>query len=255
MSGPGCGRRRPRRASPRARPGPDRRSPPAASSNRLSPNASGAALRRPRCNISVTSGLLQLDAGAGLLELALQLLALVAVHGLLDGLGRLVDERLGLLEAEARGGTDDLDHLDLLLARAGEDDVDRRRLLLGSGTVTGATGGGRGGGDRGRGHSELLLERLDQLGQLEYRHLLDLIDQLCSSGHGPSLFRLVALGGRISSISLSPVTLGIGLRLGSSLISSGLLRGSIIGLGRSLLRGRGVLGGRVAAHQALVADL
>src|SRR3954453_22139162 len=191
MSGPGCGRRRPRRASPRARPGPDRRSPPAASSNRLSPNASGAALRRPRCNISSTNRLLQLDAGAGLLELALELLALVAVHGLLDGLGRLVHEGLRLLEAEARGGTDDLDHLDLLLACAGEDDVDGRRLLLDRGTVS---GGGRGGGRDGRrGHSEFFLKRLDQLGQLENRHLLDLVDQFCSSGHWPSLLRLVAL--------------------------------------------------------------
>jgi hypothetical protein len=43
--------------------------------------------------------LLQLDAAAGLLELALELLGLVALDALLDGLRRLVDERLGLLQA------------------------------------------------------------------------------------------------------------------------------------------------------------
>src|SRR6185503_2105031 len=182
-----------------------------------------------------------LDGAAGLLELALELLALVAVHALLDGLGRLVHEGLRLLEAEAGGGTDDLDHLDLLVTGTGEDDVDRRRLLLGGGTVTGAPGGRRGSRHGGRGHTKFLLERLYQLGQLENRHLLDLIDQLCSSGHGPSLIRLVALGGRVSFISLSPVTLGIRLRLGSSLISGrllgrSLLTGSLLGLGRSLLR-------------------
>src|SRR5215217_9201191 len=127
--------------------------------------------------------LLQLDACAGLLELALQLLALLAVDALLDGLGSLVHERLRLLEAEAGGGTDDLDHLDLLLAGAGEDHVDGRRLLLRGGAVARARNGGRRGRDRLRGDAELLLERLDQLGQLEYRHLLDLVDQLCSSGH------------------------------------------------------------------------
>src|SRR5215203_6550231 len=74
--------------------------------------------------------LLQLDGRAGLLELALELVGLFAVDALLDGL-ELVHERLGLLEAEARGGADDLDHLDLLVPGACQDDVDRGRLLLG----------------------------------------------------------------------------------------------------------------------------
>src|SRR4029079_13676397 len=125
-------------------------------------------------------------------------------------------------------------------AGSGEDDVDRQRLLLGRGTVAAATRGRRGGRHGGRGHTELLLERLDQLRQLEHRHLLDLIDQFCSSGHGPSLLRLVALGGRISFLSLSHLTRGIRLRLGSSFITSSFITSSVLSgtlLGRrSLLR-------------------
>src|SRR4051794_32929261 len=73
--------------------------------------------------------LLQLDGGAGLLELALDAVGLFLAHALLAGLGSPVDEVLGLLEAEAGDGADDLDHLDLLAACRGEDDVERRLLL------------------------------------------------------------------------------------------------------------------------------
>src|SRR3954452_10090994 len=100
--------------------------------------------------------LLQLDARAGLLDLGLELLGLVALEALLDGLGRLVDEGLRLLEAEAGRGANDLDDLDLLVARPGEDDVDRRGLLLLRGRAV--AGGRRGGGGHGLGRdAELLL--------------------------------------------------------------------------------------------------
>src|SRR3954453_21601597 len=107
---------------------------------------------------SVARELLDLDARAGLLELGLELVGLVALDALLDGLGRIVDERLGLLEAEAGRRAGDLDDLDLLVAGSGEDDVDRRaRLFLGGAAAV--TAGGRGGrGDRGRRDAELLLE-------------------------------------------------------------------------------------------------
>src|SRR5215213_8533856 len=114
-----------------------------------------------------TTALLQLDAAAGLLELALEALALVAIHALADRLGCLVHERLGLLETQAGGGADDLDHLDLLVARGGQHDVDRAGLLLDGRAVAGARAGRSRGGNRRGGHAELLLERLDQLGQLE----------------------------------------------------------------------------------------
>src|SRR4051812_27083780 len=122
--------------------------------------------------------LLQLDARAGLFQLSLELVGLVALDAFLDRLRRLVDEGLRLLQAEAGGGAHDLDHLDLLVARAGEDHVDGRGSLLGAGTVTSRSArGGRGrGGDRRRRHAELLLERLDALGQLEHRDALELVD-------------------------------------------------------------------------------
>src|ERR1700744_3209451 len=69
------------------------------------------------------------DGPAGFLEVGLELLGLGLVDALLDGLGSLVDERLGFLEAQARGSADDLDDLDLLVAGSGEDDVERRLLL------------------------------------------------------------------------------------------------------------------------------
>src|SRR5690606_5300989 len=74
--------------------------------------------------------LLELDGRAGLLELGLELVGLLALDALLDGLGGLVDERLGLLQAQAGRRADDLDDLDLLVAGPGQDDVDRRRGLL-----------------------------------------------------------------------------------------------------------------------------
>src|SRR5439155_667885 len=129
--------------------------------------------------------LLQLDAPSGLLELGLAFVGLVAVDALLDGLGRLVDERLGLLEAEPGRRADDLDDLDLLVAGAGQDDVDRG-LLLGGGAVLAARAGAGRRGRRGDGagrHAELLLERLDALGQLEHRDALELVDPLLGAGH------------------------------------------------------------------------
>src|SRR5712691_6957178 len=108
------------------------------------------ASRRPSCNGGAEASLLELDARPGFLELALDRVGLFLVHALLDRLGSRVDEVLGLLEAEARDRADDLDHLDLLLARPGEDDVERR-LLLGSSLAAAAAGSrdrdGGGGGD------------------------------------------------------------------------------------------------------------
>src|SRR3954451_15875370 len=100
----------------------------------------------PREQPADAAALLDLDARAALLELALELVGLVAVDALLDGLRGLVDERLGLLEAEAGRGADDLDDLDLLVAGAGEHDVERRLLLGGRRAAVSASSAARGRG-------------------------------------------------------------------------------------------------------------
>src|SRR5207248_510833 len=104
---------------------------------------------------------------------------------LLDGLRGLVDESLGLLEAKTGRGADDLDHLDLLVACAREDDVDRGRALVGGGAVAGRCRAGCRGsrGDRGRRDAELLLERLDALGEVGDRDALELVDPFLGAGH------------------------------------------------------------------------
>src|SRR6187401_1296295 len=57
---------------------------------------------RPCSRCSATrSGLLDLDRRAGLLELLLDLLGLLLVHALLDGLRGGLDQVFGLLEAQA----------------------------------------------------------------------------------------------------------------------------------------------------------
>src|SRR3954452_11589297 len=97
--------------------------------------------------------LLDLDGSAGFLELTLDRVGLILRHAFLDGLRRGVDQVLGLLQAQAGDGADDLDYLDLLAAGSGQDDVERG-LLLGRGgaapppaTVRSRDGGSSGGGD------------------------------------------------------------------------------------------------------------
>src|SRR4051812_32249083 len=143
-----------------------------------------SASRAPARSVT-TSGvaLLQLDGAAGLLELSLELVGLLALDALLDGLRGLVDERLGLLEAEAGGRAHDLDDLDLLVARRGEDDVDRRGLLLLGGAVAAAATAGRGRRrDRLGRDAELLFKGLDALGQLEHGDALELVDPFLGAG-------------------------------------------------------------------------
>src|SRR5690606_10591257 len=118
--------------------------------------------------------LLDLDGRAGLFQLLLDLLGLLLGDAFLDRLGSAVHQVLGLLEAQPGQLPDHLDHLNLLVASRLQDDV-KLRLLLGLG---GCRRGGarhcRGHGHgRGRRDAELLLQRLDQLGQLQHRHLLD----------------------------------------------------------------------------------
>src|SRR4051794_6877568 len=109
--------------------------------------------------------LLQLDGAAGLLDLALELLGLVALDAFLDRPRRLVDERLGLLEAEAGRRADAFDPLIFFAAGGGEHDAPRARPLRAPRAAAGRGAGPRRGGrgDGCRRHAELLLERLDAL--------------------------------------------------------------------------------------------
>src|SRR4051794_11727109 len=140
--------------------------------------------RRPfRRTGSAPVELLEFDARSGLFELALQLVGLVALDALLDGLGGLVHEGLGLLEAQAGRRADDLDDLDLLVAGAGHDDVDGGGLLLGRCAVAAtASRGGSRSRDRSRRYAELLLEGLDPLCELRDRDALELLDPFLGAG-------------------------------------------------------------------------
>src|SRR5215210_4136267 len=147
--------------------------------------------------------LLQFDGGACLFEVGLELVGLFAVGALLNRLGRLVDQCLGLLEAQPGSGADDLDHLDLLVAGGGEDDVEGG-LLLACAIALGRSRGRPGGGRRchcGGRYAELLLQRLDALGQLEHRDALELVYPLLRRGHASSLDSVCSSPTSVSSTS------------------------------------------------------
>src|SRR3954452_24629358 len=99
----------------------------------------GEWMERPRCTVPARAErglgapgpLLDGDGGAGALEVGLGLLGGVLGDLLQDRLRRVVDQVLGLLEAERGEATHLLDDLDLLVAGTLEDDVEL--VLLGSG--------------------------------------------------------------------------------------------------------------------------
>src|SRR5690606_12686412 len=106
-------------------------------------------------------------------------LGVLLLDTLEDGLGGLVDERLGLLQTEGGQAAHLLDDGDLRGAGRLEDDVELGLLLLGGGLAT--TGGGSGTGDGhggGGGDVEDVLELLHELGELDEGHLLESIDEL-----------------------------------------------------------------------------
>src|SRR5665811_1356306 len=120
------------------------------------------------------------DGGAGALEGSLVLLRNVLGNLLQDRLRGAVDEVLGLLQAEARVRADLLDDLDLLFPS----DLGR----------SGSAAAGRGNGNGGRsGDTEGVLEQLHELRELDQRHFLERLDELCSAElcHGGSSFLVV----------------------------------------------------------------
>src|SRR3954471_8819385 len=148
--------------------------------------------------------LLDGDAGPGALERLLGLVGGLLVGLVQDGLGRAVDQVLGLLETQAGELANDLDDLDLLVAGRLEDDVEL--LLLGGGLVATAARGGHtrsGHGDRSsRSHAEGLLELLHEVGDLDQRLLLQGLDALVvgQGGHGV-LLQLVDVASPATSVS------------------------------------------------------
>src|ERR1700722_19868931 len=125
--------------------------------------------------------LLDRDGGAGALEGSLALLRGLLGDLLKHGLGRAVDQVLGLLETEAGERAHLLDDLDLLVTSGLEDDVELV-LLLGLFRRRGSRSAGRRDRDRGRRLDvEGLLERLHELGQLKEGHLLERVEQISAA--------------------------------------------------------------------------
>ena len=119
---------------------------------------------------------LELDGGAGFFELGLGLLGVFLLGLLQDSLRSAVDESLGLSQAQVGDSADGLDDLDLLVANGGEDDVELVLLFLSS-SASSRSGGNS--GARGRSLDvELLLEGLDELGELNQGHLTESFEQL-----------------------------------------------------------------------------
>src|SRR5208283_1677650 len=136
-------------------------------------------LSRPRREREKAT-LLELDLGADLLELGLDLLGLFLARAFLDRLRRAFDEVLGFLEAKAGDGADFLDDLNLLVSGGGQDDVELGLLLDRSG------GGARSrrDGDRGGGRdAPLLFEELGELGGFQHGQRREVIDDLFEIGH------------------------------------------------------------------------
>src|SRR3954466_16213614 len=173
-----------------------------------------------RAHPAVRAGRVSLDGdgGAGALEGSLGLLRGVLGDLLQDGLGRVVDQVLGLLEAERGQTAHLLDDLDLLVAGSLEDDVEL--VLLGSSLVATAAATGGGGGRDGHGGSsgdvERLLELLHEVGQLEEGHLLERVEQVRAGNLGHVCLLLRSLAGRVGGGSV-----GLGGGVSSRCVVSG----------------------------------
>src|SRR6266536_2334323 len=194
VSGDGQGAVRRRIRPARSRPGSKTRAERARRARRVRGlgRNSGPGRRHPSPASSPcppAAELLELDFGAGAFELGLGLLGVLLGHLLEHGLGGRLDEVLGLLQPQAGEGADLLDDLDLLGAGFGEDDIELVLLLCGRLSLGGRAGGRAGshGDGGGGGDAELLLERLQELVELENAHVLEDVEQLVGAelcGHG-----------------------------------------------------------------------
>src|SRR5439155_19662454 len=138
--------------------------------------------------------LLQFDDRALRFELLLDLFGFLLGHAFLHRAGRAFHQVLGLLEAQVGDRSDLLDDLDLLLSTTLQDDrelgllLDRRSPRSRRRRAPGRPRGGR--RRRRDRDAELLLELLDQLGELDHRQVADGFDdvvvaqRLCRHGPG-----------------------------------------------------------------------
>src|SRR6266568_3255411 len=125
--------------------------------------------------------LLHLDCCSLLFQFRAHSRGLVLGHAGLDITRRTVDEILRFLETQAGELTHDLDDLNLLRSRFLEYDLELGLLFnRGCWSCTGATRCRSGSANRrGRDRDvELALESLDELGQLENRHVADRFENL-----------------------------------------------------------------------------
>src|SRR5581483_533268 len=169
------------------------------------------------------AGLLDLDARAGLLELRLDRVGLLAVDALLDRAGRAVDEVLRLLQAQAGDRADDLDHLDLLVACARQDDVERGLLLGAGGAVAAGGRSGPRGRDRDRGgggDAPLVLDLLLQLDELEDGHLPQVVEHLVNAGSSHYSAPSSSLGCSVAASSVAGSASADASATGSSVTGS-----------------------------------
>src|SRR6478672_9812240 len=138
--------------------------------------ASDDANRGPR----PAASLLHVDGCALLFQLGLDRGGLVLRDTGLHRLRRAIHQVLRFLQTQARQLADDLDDLDLLRAGFLEDDRElglllcRRRTATRTGTSR-RRAAHRGGSDR---DVELALESLDEVGELEHRHVADRLEDL-----------------------------------------------------------------------------
>ena len=116
--------------------------------------------------------LLDLGLGASFLQLGDQLLCVFLGDSFLHGLGAVVDQLLGVLQAQAGSGTDNLDKAQLGSAGSLQDDVELGLLLdLNSGSSGSSNSSGSGG------NAENFFQSVDQLGQLHDCQFLNLLNQ------------------------------------------------------------------------------
>src|SRR5262245_60795022 len=123
-----------------------------------------------------------LDRCSSVAELLLDLGSFVLVDAFFDRLWRLVDQRLGLLEAETGDLADHLDRADLVGATVLEHDGERG-LLLGRRCRRPAASGGRCHRNRSRsGDTPARLHGLDELRSLAQAQAVDLLEDVLELG-------------------------------------------------------------------------